>query len=57
MNNNRGKYDIDKKEFLELYEEAKKGKVDLYQLPVEKIEMMCTLLEEEIKILKKLIQM
>ena len=51
--NNRGKYDIDKKEFLELYEEAKKGEVDVYKLPPKTLEMMCTLLEEEIKLIKR----
>ncbi len=41
---------IDKKEFLELYEKAKKGEVDVYQLPNDVLEKMYILLEEEIRI-------
>ncbi len=53
MNNNIEKYEIDKKEFLELYEKAKKDKVDLNSLPPETLKKMCILLEEEIKIKQK----
>lgn len=40
---------INKKEFLELYENSKKGNVDLLTLPPEILKKMCILLEEEIK--------
>ena len=53
MKNKIGKREIDKKEFFELYENAKRGKVDLYQLQTEILEMMCILLEEEIKMIRK----
>lgn len=43
-------YIINKKEFLELYGNSKKGKVDLLTLPPEILKKMCILLEEEIKI-------
>ena len=44
---------IEKKDFLELYENAKRGKIDLYQLPKATLEKICALLEEEIKIKEK----
>ena len=47
---------INKKEFLELYENSKNGKVDLLTIPSETLKMMCTLLEEEIKIKEKYIK-
>ena len=48
---------ISKKEFLKLYEEAKIGKVDLLQLPPQTLEMMRSLVKEEIKIKKQKITM
>lgn len=42
-------YEMNKKEFLELYDNSKKGKVDLLSLPPETLKKMCLLLEEEIK--------
>ena len=44
---------IDKRSFLELYEKSKKGEVDLFSLSPEKLEKMCELLEEEIKIKRR----
>lgn len=44
---------IKKKEFLELYENSKNGKVDLLSIPPETLKKMCILLEEEIKIVKR----
>ena len=46
-------YEIDKKEFLELYENSKKGEVDLLSLSPETLKKMCTLIEEEIRIKEK----
>ena len=43
------KYATDKKEFLELYENSKKGEVDLLSLSPDTLKKMCALLEEEIK--------
>lgn len=40
---------LDKKEFLELYENSKKGEVDLLSLSPDTLKKMCALLEEEIK--------
>lgn len=57
MNNNIRKSEINKKDFLELYDKSKKGNVDLYSLPTETVKMMCMLLEEEIKIKKRKIKM
>ncbi len=57
MNNNIRKSEINKKDFLELYDKSKKGNVDLYSLPTETVKMMCMLLEEEIKIKKRKIEM
>ena len=44
------KYETDKREFLDLYENAKQGKVDMLSLSSDTLEKMCELLEEEIKI-------
>ena len=57
LNNNIRKSEINKKDFLELYDKSKKGNVDLYSLPTETVKMMCMLLEEEIKIKKRKIEM
>ena len=57
LNNNIRKSEINKKDFLELYDKSKKGNVDLYSLPTETVKMMCMLLEEEIKIKKRKIKM
>ena len=43
-------YKIDKKEFMDIYEKSKTGDIDLFTIPVDKLEKMCILLEEEIKI-------
>ena len=56
MNNNLSIYYIKKKNFLELYEKAKNGKVDLYTLTPEILKKMCNLLEEEIKIKNRRIE-
>ena len=47
------KSEINKKEFLKLYENSKKGNVDLLTLPPETLKKMCILLEEEIKMKKR----
>lgn len=47
------KYETDKKEFFELYENSKKGEIDLLSLPPETLKKMCALLEEEIKLKEK----
>lgn len=47
--NNTENFEMSKKEFLKLYEKAKKDKIDLHTLPEETLKKMCTLLEEEIK--------
>ena len=47
---------IEKKDFLELYNNAKKGNIDLLSLPPETLKKMCTLLEEEIKMKERDIQ-
>lgn len=47
------KYETDKKEFFELYENSKKGEIDLLSLPPETLKKMCALLEEEIKMKEK----
>ena len=57
MKKNIIKSEINKKDFLELYDKSKKGNVDLYSLPTETVKMMCMLLEEEIKIKKRKIEM
>lgn len=51
--NNVKTYEDDKKEFLQLYEDSKNGKIDLLSLSPEILEKMCILLEEEIKIKEK----
>lgn len=50
MKDNIAQYKLYKKQFLELYKDSKNYKIDLYTLPPETLEKMCTLLEEEIKI-------
>lgn len=47
--NNTENFEMNKKEFLKLYEKAKKNQIDLHTLPEETLKKMCTLLEEEIK--------
>lgn len=56
MKNNIKKREIDKQEFLELYENSKKGNVDLLTLPPETLKEMCKLLEEELKIKEKYVE-
>lgn len=45
-----------KKEFLELYENAREGKVDLLKLSPQTLSMMCSLAEEEIRIKERKIE-
>lgn len=56
MKNDKEKRKIDKKEFLELYENSKKGNVDLLKIPPEILKKMCILLEEEIRLKEKEIE-
>ncbi len=51
------KCEINKKEFLELYDNSKKGNVDLLTLPPEILKNMCLLLEEEIKMKERDIEL
>ena len=47
------KYETGKKDFFELYENSKKGEIDLLSLPPETLKRMCALLEEEINLKEK----
>ncbi len=42
-----------KKQFLELYEKAKKDEIDLYSLDEETLRKLCLLIQEELKIVQK----
>lgn len=50
------KYEEDKKHFLQLYDQVKKGEVDLLSLEQEQLKRICVLLEEEIKIEDSIIE-
>lgn len=46
-------FETNKNNFLELYEKFKKGEVDSDSISTETLKKICVLLEEEIKIVKK----
>lgn len=54
--NNKNNYEDNKKNFMDLYEKTKKGDIDLFSIDPEKLEKMCKLLEEEIKIKERNLQ-
>lgn len=56
IENNKNNYDDNKRNFMNLYEKTKKGDIDLFSIAPEKLEKMCKLLEEEIKIKERNLQ-
>ncbi len=46
-------FETNKNNFFELYEKFKKGEVDSDSISTETLKKICVLLEEEIKIVKK----
>lgn len=47
--------ELNKKEFLEIYEKIKNGEADILSIDPDVTEKMCILLEEEIKLKQKLL--
>ena len=56
IENNKNNYVDNKRNFMDLYEKTKKGDIDLFSIAPEKLEKMCKLLEEEIKIKERNLQ-
>lgn len=56
IENNKNNYEENKRAFMDLYEKAKNGDIDLFSIDPDKMEKMCKLLEEEIKIKERNLQ-